>query len=788
LAKFVLEIQKDSYGMTRAVDFSNILKGKFIPNTEAVFHFMCRFHSRIALRRLKWATGRLFVLFIGYSTLQPLQMFAHNSMPTQPAPLVSEEIRYQINDAVEVFLVWGMNGWNVVPEELRPAGTVIENAVMHTTTAREWGNTFVARVQIPSGAKINYGFLITKSQTGKKLHYWDDGGNTDKGYHKTVKMDGITWVSAFPPVQKQVSSRAAEVSLVSHKIRYQNPEAGEVVLVWGINGWDILPEKIRPKKTAVEGALMYTRTVREGDDFTFDLNVPPDAVIDFCFLITRKRAGAAIQVWEDNAGQNFHAAAAQNAVTEIKTKLSLDQARELPTVFDISAHVLIAIYIIFGVGLLLRWISPAQKPRAVTLALSGLILVGLALRLWAAWDMNQSFPDTPERLAGDEPGYDYLAYSLLQGEFFQWPCRTPVYPLFLAACYQLFGHSYAMALYAQAFVSAAAVPLTYLLARYFVGIRGALLAATMVALHPALVFHGKRLYTESLYTPLLLLVLLSLMWSFKKPLVHRFILAGATLAIATLCRPATALLPLILPFILPRTWGFGRKMLLWAVYAGAMVAVIAPWSYHNYRTYHTFMPLSISGVVLWHGSPEFYHLMEQERHLLQIWEHKLSASRNGGYDPCTITGDSYFTARSMASIRAEKEIYAWYFLKKLAYFWIGHPVIDWPHYAIFSLDALRPYFTIWQIVSILLTRLLPVAVLVGLFFARDRLKALAPMLIICGYFTIIHAITYAEIRYSEPLHPVLAIVFVAAITEIYRKIKNEKPIRQPGIDRHTGLQ
>jgi hypothetical protein len=67
-----------------------------------------------------------------------------------------------------------------------------------------------------------------------------------------------------------------------------------------------------------------------------------------------------------------------------------------------------------------------------------------------------------------------------------------------------------------------------------------------------------------------------------------------------------------------------------------MVAVIAPWTYHNWRTYHRFLPLTISAGALWYGSPEFYHLTQRQRSFLDIWGNELKPQRNGGYDPHTI--------------------------------------------------------------------------------------------------------------------------------------------------------
>jgi 4-amino-4-deoxy-L-arabinose transferase-like glycosyltransferase len=227
--------------------------------------------------------------------------------------------------------------------------------------------------------------------------------------------------------------------------------------------------------------------------------------------------------------------------------------------------------------------------------------------LWIAWSTNQVLPDSSERLVGDEGGYDGLAYWLTQGYFFTWPGRVPGYPIFLAVCYLLFGHSYAAVLYVQAFVGVLTILLTFLLARRFTEEKSALLAAALVAVNPALILHVTHLYTEILYAPLLLLALLGLLRAIEQPKPHRFVFAGVLLAITNLCRPTAALFPALVPFLLPQAWPLTRRLFLSFVYTGAMVAVIAPWTYHNYRA---FLPLSISGVVLWKGRAEFYHLTE----------------------------------------------------------------------------------------------------------------------------------------------------------------------------------
>jgi hypothetical protein len=238
------------------------------------------------------------------------------------------------------------------------------------------------------------------------------------------------------------------------------------------------------------------------------------------------------------------------------------------------------------------------------------------------------------------------------------------------------------------------------------------------------------------------------------------------LSISTLVRPASALLPLFLPLILPRTWDLKHKAMIWLTYVVASVLVVLPWTYHNYRTYNTFFPLSVKYAAVWMGSPEFYHLMKKKPNaLLRIWGEELNPERNGGHNPLTIEGDRYFTNRGIASIKAEPSIYVWYSLQKLVFFWVGHPAAewDWP----FNFDLLRTKYPGWYIANILGFRLLLViAAIGGMFVLRKRIRDFIPLLFICSYFMLVCALLLPEARYSEPLYPILAVIIASAVSDL----------------------
>ena len=421
------------------------------------------------------------------------------------------------------------------------------------------------------------------------------------------------------------------------------------------------------------------------------------------------------------------------------------------------------------------WTAPAHAGRRawIVVILSVLMLGALGLRLHVVWQRISKVPDEPAvRLVGDEIGYEALADALLHGSFFPSPVRGPVYPMFIAAVYAVLGErSPAKLLYIQAFIGVTAVLLTYLLARRVTGIIPALVAAGIVAGDDALIEHARWIYSEIVYTPLLLVALLALLWALQTPRLRRFAWAGASMAVVTHCRPTTALLPLLLP-LLPGGWPLKQQASVFLVYGLTMMALIAPWTYHNWRTFHRFLPLTISAGALWQGSPEFYHLVQQHRDHLDIWANELNPQRNGGHDPHTIEGDRYFNQHGIRSIRAEPIVYVTYSLKKAAYLWFGNPAAEWGYFDLYDWQTLRQWYpySLPRLLNMFVARQLPIVALVALLFLaiRKQVRPLLPFVIVAAYFTLVHMITWSELRYSEPLHPLLAITLVMAGRESFK--------------------
>ncbi len=115
----------------------------------------------------------------------PSILVSQENSHLQPAAVVVEEVtsswpavelRYQFPQAQEVFLLWGIGGWQTVPEQQRPADTVIEGERMKSPMIPE-SDAFVSRVQIPPGASLQYGFQVNGRPIWLRPYYfgWDFG-------------------------------------------------------------------------------------------------------------------------------------------------------------------------------------------------------------------------------------------------------------------------------------------------------------------------------------------------------------------------------------------------------------------------------------------------------------------------------------------------------------------------------------------------------------------------------------------------------------------------------------
>ena len=229
-----------------------------------------------------------------------------------------------------------------------------------------------------------------------------------------------------------------------------------------------------------------------------------------------------------------------------------------------------------------------------------MVLVGFAVRVGALLAAGNA------PLVLDEETYLLRAEALLAGEGYvgsyqSWvrhqgrPAELPQYPgawqppgqtTWLAATLALGGGSVAAARFGQVLLGTLAVWLVYALGRAWFGHREGLTAAALCALYPNLIAFSHYLWSEPLFTALLLAALWRLTARDAPPVTRDALLAGALLGAAALTRAAALYVtPLAAVWLVWAHAGVRRDALrASAMLVAAALLVVLPWTIRSTST------------------------------------------------------------------------------------------------------------------------------------------------------------------------------------------------------------
>jgi hypothetical protein len=219
----------------------------------------------------------------------------------------------------------------------------------------------------------------------------------------------------------------------------------------------------------------------------------------------------------------------------------------------------------------------------------------------------------------DQDGYRRLGQVLATtGKFTRFPdtstfvpevLRTPLYPLFVAGVYRLFGvHQLPVAL-VQTFVFVLVCCVVYAIARRVASEPIAVGAAAATALFAPIPYFGALVMTEVLTTLLFTVSVWLAMSALSDNGLRRFAWLGVLLALTTLSRPVFVLFPFALAAVGLVLFPLVRvrrrpRLSQWAVMMTAFALTMAPWFGYNYATLgrFTLSPAGGIGRGLWEGS------------------------------------------------------------------------------------------------------------------------------------------------------------------------------------------
>jgi 4-amino-4-deoxy-L-arabinose transferase-like glycosyltransferase len=239
------------------------------------------------------------------------------------------------------------------------------------------------------------------------------------------------------------------------------------------------------------------------------------------------------------------------------------------------------------------------------------VLTGVALRIWFAWQYgavtadSAMYGDLAQNLlrhgvyglsATDKLGHPAIRLTLI---------RLPGYPLFLAACFLLFGMgNFSAVLAVQAALDLWTCLLLAATARKLFGRRAGLAALWMAALCPFMANYAGMALTE---TPTLFCMALAfygfVRWVEDGSGINRWLVAiGFALTWAVLLRPEQGMLAaMVVPAMVWQCLGpsanrqelWTRRVWLPAVVVSCLTVLpLVPWTARNWRDFHVLQPLA----------------------------------------------------------------------------------------------------------------------------------------------------------------------------------------------------
>ncbi len=228
------------------------------------------------------------------------------------------------------------------------------------------------------------------------------------------------------------------------------------------------------------------------------------------------------------------------------------------------------------------------------------LVAGALLRLLFFW--------LRPTVAGDALMYGDLAHNMVAHHVYGFSAvviqptliRLPGYPLFLAACFAVFGvGNYVAVIVVQMLVDVAGCALLGVLAERLAGRRAGLAALWLAALCPFTANYSAVVLAETLSVFCVVVALVALeRWIALERAWGWVVILGCALAGAVLLRPdqgilAAAILPVMLGVGLRRKGlGVGKRVAPAMVTALLVVMPLSLWAARNWRVFHVFQPLA----------------------------------------------------------------------------------------------------------------------------------------------------------------------------------------------------
>lgn len=405
-----------------------------------------------------------------------------------------------------------------------------------------------------------------------------------------------------------------------------------------------------------------------------------------------------------------------------------------------------------------------EAHRGVRIILATLFCLSLVVRAVALWLFPVEHLSTNAEIA-------YLggARMILDGSGImnpKYPVFTPpLYAILIALGAAIFGDELLPITLVQIIADSGTTCIVFLIAKEILGQRVALLTGVFLVFYPFSIYAALYIGSETLFTFFLSLFVLFLLRAVSFHSVHWYLLAGCSLGIATLIRGTTQFFLAVVPvalFLTCRT--VNRRILLgYLLMCFVFILCIAPWAVRNYVVLNAVVPVATASSVFLQGSNEKFLTIEGKITGFPVYFAELE--KRGFSMPAPGTGpvafDKYMFKAGLENylIRAESDPFSFitFFAEKFARLWFAtesgrnHPIILLLN-APFYLFALTGLIFLWG--------------------KGSMHQSAWIMIVLVGYFVLLHWISLPLFRYMLPVMPYIIAFASAGILFSFERFVN----------------
>jgi len=335
--------------------------------------------------------------------------------------------------------------------------------------------------------------------------------------------------------------------------------------------------------------------------------------------------------------------------------------------------------------------------------------------------------------------------------------RPPVFPLFLAGLFMIFGQSILVARIFLALINVINCLVIYFLGKEMYNREVGLIAMAISVFYPIFIYWSGHVGPESLIT---LLLSLSVLYAFKaRNLKYRnAILCGLFLGLSVLCRSMIlGLIPLIIVWLCLNRKGFGSTFRSATIVIVTFCTIMSPWIVRNYIVHDRLVLTSTEGGIT------FYCAHNPK--MLTVGKRDWCVPREGleeAKDLSEVDRDKFFYKKGMKFICDNPGVYLKLVFERVIRFWrfyphLGHGdnVYDrWHAILMFCTDGPLILLALWGLIRL---------------FKTEPKKAALFMFVLL-YFTAVSGLIRGSIRYRAPIMPY---VILLCSYIVYLKLENE---------------